>query len=135
MGFNPLGSTTPPRSETTRTPASRGGRNAASEASSVRPQPTPTVIPSPIRSDRKRPSAAPTSRAVSSGEPSPGTTMARSSEKRASSAVARSVRSPGGMSIQIWTSARRRASSSRRMTLERLMPSRSAISFCVMSRL
>ncbi|MCU0817549.1 MAG: hypothetical protein MUF74_14260 [Cypionkella sp.] len=52
--------------------------------------------------------------------PSPGTTKARSSPNLSSSPAARSASSPGGMSIQICTSARARTSSNSRITLDAL---------------
>ncbi len=49
----PRASTAPPTSDTTLTPSRRSGLRLASEAISVRPQPTPIVWPSLTTSDRK----------------------------------------------------------------------------------
>ena len=59
MGLMWCASTTPPSSETTFTRSRRAGRKLASEAVSVRPQPTPRVWPWASRWDSQEPSATP----------------------------------------------------------------------------
>ena len=102
-------------------------RQLASEAVSVRPQPTPMRISGRMKPDRNSPVAAPMATVGSASGEDSGATIASRRPKRCSSASSRRGRSAISRESEIDTSCIARASASRRVTVTRPIPSFSAM--------